>query len=357
MANRGGTEVATLRTIKLLNQKGLTVYLGSNDGPLVTDIKPYLEDRVKLDFHSSFLDRFSSFLRLIYYIRKKKIDVIHCQMAKPVIWCILARLFSHKINIVWHSRGLYSSTYKFVCPLFDFFNVTAVGNSIKEMEKLIRYGYQKNRVFYCYNPLPKIEENNFSISLGQSSCLENKCVNLVSVSRLAPERNVHFLLSVAKALKERGIDFSLNIIGGGTEYYSLEKSIEQLKLGGHVNLINELGFSAVCSYYFSSDISLSPINLKGDDGAGVGNNNIEAGLFGLPCVAFDSCAVSEVIIDGVTGYCIPVGDNDFFIKRVIDLIEDKEQRCRLGNNMKEHVLKLCGDDDVFGKLMQAYSRV
>jgi glycosyltransferase involved in cell wall biosynthesis len=57
----------------------------------------------------------------------------------------------------------------------------------------------------------------------------------------------------------------------------------------------------------------------------------EAMFFGLPCVASDIFAMSEMIVDGETGYLIPPENPEALTRRLELLLIDSEQRLRLGD--------------------------
>jgi alpha-maltose-1-phosphate synthase len=57
----------------------------------------------------------------------------------------------------------------------------------------------------------------------------------------------------------------------------------------------------------------------------------EAMFFGLPCVASDIFAMSEMIIDGETGYLVPSEDVAALAMRLELLLLDRERRLRIGN--------------------------
>jgi glycosyltransferase involved in cell wall biosynthesis len=57
----------------------------------------------------------------------------------------------------------------------------------------------------------------------------------------------------------------------------------------------------------------------------------EAMFFGLPCVASDIFAMSEMIIDGETGYLVPPEDVAALAMRLEILLLDRERRLRFGN--------------------------
>ena len=65
---------------------------------------------------------------------------------------------------------------------------------------------------------------------------------------------------------------------------------------------------------------------------------IEAMSHGVPCIAFDSAeGARELIQSGKNGYLIKNRSYAAFIKKVSDLIDNKEERKRIGKVSKEGV--------------------
>jgi len=57
---------------------------------------------------------------------------------------------------------------------------------------------------------------------------------------------------------------------------------------------------------------------------------MEAAASGLPTVGFDVPGVREAVIDGQTGYLVPVKDSQTMAKRVAELLHDDEKRSQMG---------------------------
>jgi glycosyltransferase involved in cell wall biosynthesis len=64
---------------------------------------------------------------------------------------------------------------------------------------------------------------------------------------------------------------------------------------------------------------------------------IEAAASGIPIVATDVGGVSELVIDGVTGFLAPVGDVDGLVSAATKLIDDPELAARMGAAARTHV--------------------
>jgi len=64
--------------------------------------------------------------------------------------------------------------------------------------------------------------------------------------------------------------------------------------------------------------------------------------------------ISEMVITGQTGYCIPFGDDEAFIEAVDKLIKHPELRSQMGKALHKHVETLCSDDEIYRTTMAAY---
>ena len=63
-------------------------------------------------------------------------------------------------------------------------------------------------------------------------------------------------------------------------------------------------------------------------------NILAAASYGMPAAAFDSGAVSEVIRDGVTGFCVPYGDVEAAVVSLSRLVENRAMVSEMGVNAR-----------------------
>lgn len=64
---------------------------------------------------------------------------------------------------------------------------------------------------------------------------------------------------------------------------------------------------------------------------GIGTALVEGMALRIPAVAFDAGGVREIIVDGVSGLLVPVGDDQRFAEAVASLVADPSRRRALGN--------------------------
>jgi glycosyltransferase involved in cell wall biosynthesis len=67
---------------------------------------------------------------------------------------------------------------------------------------------------------------------------------------------------------------------------------------------------------------------------------IEAGMLGIPAVAYAVGGVPEVVVDGLTGRLVPGGDVDRATARVLELLTDAEARRAMGVVAQERYISL-----------------
>ena len=345
MSGLGGTEHAAFRLGKLLNSHGHDVVLASSDGPLVADAKKIGIRWYNIDFYGGKLSYFKGMTAYVKMLKTEKPDIIHCQMARIVPACAgAAKIASPKAKVFYHARGLDPETYPKIAKLFDRLGVYIIGNCKHEREKLIRHGFPAERTAYTYNALPEQHD-------GPDKTPRDE-VMLGTLSRLDSVRAVNLAIDFLKVLLDRGLPVRLSVAGIGEESDNLKAQAERLGLADKVIFLG--GVRDLSAYFREVDILLNTPVLIGDHGAGVGNNILEAGLYETPVVTYDAAGVSEMVIDGKTGYCVPFEDKERFADAVTDLVRNPSLRRQMGKALHDHVTALCSDDEIYHTTMAAY---
>ena len=345
MSGLGGTEHAAFRLGKLLNSHGHDVVLASSDGPLVADAKKIGIRWYNIDFYGGKLSYFKGMTAYVKMLKTEKPDIIHCQMARIVPACaVAAKIASPKAKVFYHARGLDPETYPKIAKLFDRLGVYIIGNCKHEREKLIRLGFPAERTAYTYNALPEQHD-------GPDKTPRDE-VMLGTLSRLDSVRAVNLAIDFLKVLLDRGLPVRLSVAGIGEESDNLKAQAERLGLADKVIFLG--GVRDLSAYFREVDILLNTPVLIGDHGAGVGNNILEAGLYETPVVTYDAAGVSEMVIDGKTGYCVPFEDKERFADAVTDLVRNPSLRRQMGKALHDHVTALCSDDEIYHTTMAAY---
>jgi len=155
----------------------------------------------------------------------------------------------------------------------------------------------------------------------------SRAKTIVTVGRLEKQKNHSLLIKAFKAIKKIHPDYQLIIFGEGSQRESLEKLIDDLNLKDDVFLpgnkknIREMIINASL-FILSSDFE------------GMPNALMEALVLGIPSIATDCpCGGPEMLIkDGENGILFPVGDEKELVKKILDVIENKELSKKLSYN-------------------------
>ena len=132
------------------------------------------------------------------------------------------------------------------------------------------------------------------------------------VGRVAVEKDLHLVAMAYRRLREIRSDAHLVIIGDGP--YRAE--LEQLLDGLPVTFTGFLDGDELPRAIASADVKLFPSTTDT-----WGNAPLEAQACGLPVIVSDVGGPAELMLDGVTGYCIPGHDADALYTAMVRLLD------------------------------------
>jgi glycosyltransferase involved in cell wall biosynthesis len=151
-----------------------------------------------------------------------------------------------------------------------------------------------------------------------------------AVGRLWPQKRVKDLIWAADLLKSTRDDTHLLIIGDGPQRWRLERFREQNQITDRVHFLGE-----------RSDVQRILPNLDAlwlaSEYEGQSNSVLEAMAAGIPVIATDIAGNRDLVVDGETGYLVPLGERFEFTRRTHWLLEDAELRQRLGAAGRERI--------------------
>ena len=150
-------------------------------------------------------------------------------------------------------------------------------------------------------------------------------VRLVAVGALVAEKGMDVAIGSIAELPEA----ELVVLGAGPERDRLERLARQ-RCPGRVRFLGSV--PDVPRHLASADAML----LASRGGDSMPAVLIEAGFAGLPAVSTDVGAISDVVLDGVTGFVVARDDHVGFDAAVRRLVEDEALRSRFGTAAREH---------------------
>lgn len=269
--------------------------------------------------------------KLVKYIKNKKIEVIvACGALYFPLVLIAARIARIKVVCWEHISPIVNHDYKFQMQARMFGTRYCDCNVVLTKEAL--NWYRQNAVYkkiiQIYNPVDPI-----AVSMGQKQSYNINSKKIVSVGRLAYQKNFSRLIDIAKIVISRHPDWTWDIYGEGDERINLENKIlaygldKNVFLKGQVNNIyskyNEYSMIVMTSRYEGFPMVL-----------------LEAAAFGLPMVSFDiKTGPNEIIHNNFNGFICDKNRDDEMIETIVNLIENPINRITLSENCKKTALE------------------
>jgi len=172
---------------------------------------------------------------------------------------------------------------------------------------------------------------------------------MLSVSRLAPEKNLELALAVLALVQKRFPDTGLVIVGSGPEEKVLKLKVKSLKLEGAVEFAGWQ--DDLSSFYKTADAFIQTSLFEG-----YGLSLVEAGLSGLPVVT-TSVGIALELEHNRDAYIYPPSYPELLAQGVTDLIENSQKRENLRTNLK-HTLehKLLSKADYMAKIKEHWEK-
>ncbi|HEY3257542.1 MAG TPA: glycosyltransferase family 4 protein [Gemmatimonadaceae bacterium] len=169
-------------------------------------------------------------------------------------------------------------------------------------------------------------------------------LRLLSVGRLVEAKGFRYLLMACRALHDRGLDFTCQIIGGPQDpddtvtWVELRKLHSSLRLESIVCFTGPASFSDILSAYRHADLFVLPC-IRARDGSHdvTPNTLIEAMAMSLPVISTTSGAIPEIVDHEMNGLLVPPADERALADTIERLIRDSSLRQRLGEAARRKV--------------------
>ena len=164
----------------------------------------------------------------------------------------------------------------------------------------------------------------------------NDEIVLISVGRLAPEKNWDTLLQAFARLHEEYPEVRLVLIGDGPARQSLEGLAAELAIGDRVTFTGSVPFEEIPRYLKAADIFAFASVTETQ-----GLVTIEAMAAGLPVVAVDGPGTRDIVEHGKQGFLVK-NDPEALAKGLRKLLADSQRTKRFSN----HALKKAKTFDI-----------
>ncbi len=295
------------------------------------------------------------FVRLIFFIKRNKIDIIHAHGKGAGIYARLAKVFTTNTYLVYTLHGLHIANYTKSMKSFYIFLERILGKltnlfiNVSNGEKKVCVDsklFNASKSIVIYNAIEN-DENNYPAKddLRTKLNLPVDRFLIISVIRFNPQKNITAILEIAQKLSDDN-NFMFLIIGDGEEKLSIGKKISENKIDN----VKLLGYQKnVSEYLLATDLYLSTSLWEG-----LPYSLIEATRAGIPIVASDVVGNNEVVFDKHNGYLFRVDDIDSAAHMLRELRDSNKTLETFGQNSKKVFKEYFMLNRMINKLEEVY---
>ncbi len=338
----GGAQTLLLDLAKYCKEANNEVIVAAfRDGKLSDNLT---ENGIKsVILGESFFDLIACF-RLIRLINDFKPDIVHSHLFRATAWTRFAKVFClNSFKLITTVHGTETEAYhkieRFMQPLSDFilfpsrFLYEWYSDSIKKLDS------DSYKVIYPGTTIDKARayQPQTHIIIG-------------TLSRLHQIKGIDILLEATKILKEKNLNFELEICGGGKDKEQLEIQTQKLGLENICHFIDDIPQKS--SYLEKLSIFAAPSRKEA-----FGINICEAMERSLPVAATKVGGIPEVIENNVSGILCEQDNPKELADNLEFLIKNEEIRKKLGENGRKKVEKLFNRKKAMEEHIELYKKM
>jgi glycosyltransferase involved in cell wall biosynthesis len=306
-------------------------------------------------FSKNDLPKFLYCIFLTYYkIRKMNISLVHSNDMNSHNYGIIAAKLAN-VPIVAHVRiALTNMRPKNRAILNKADVVIAVSSTLKN--NLVELGIKKQRIRVIGN---FIEPSNFQnvqgIRIRNEFSLDDSYI-IGNVGRLFfGWKRYDLFFEVCKKVLETFPKTKIMLVGAPLNNDS--SIVDKMK-----KMAQDIGvFDNLIITGFREDIpdimNCMDVFVLSSIGEGFGRVIVESLSVGTPVVAFDDCGQRDIIIDGINGFLVPIGDTNTMAERVCQILKDPKLKKKLGEEGKRIAKEKFSKKVLLKKLMNIYEEL
>ena len=271
-------------------------------------------------------------------------DVVHIATEGPLGWSALQAAKVLKLPVTSDFRTNFQSYSKhygvgwlrkpIVAYLRKFHNATActMVPTRELMRTLSQNGFANLKVVSrgVDTKLFNIAKRDTSLRSSWGATDDTKV--LISVGRMAREKNLDQVLKAYEALQVTGQAFKLVMVGDGPLKEQFQKRYPEIIFPGMLSQSN------LAAYYASSDLFIFPSQTET-----FGNVTLEALASGIPVLAFDCAAARDWVQTGVNGWLVAENNPEGFAAQAVAIFNSKDLLDQITQSTRQQVVHLDWD--------------
>ena len=271
-------------------------------------------------------------------------DVVHIATEGPLGWSALQAAKVLKLPVTSDFRTNFQSYSKhygvgwlrkpIVAYLRKFHNATActMVPTRELMRTLSENGFANLKVVSRGVDTKLFNISKRDTSLRSSWGATDNTKVLISVGRMAPEKNLDQVLKTYEALKVTGQAFKLVMVGDGPLKEQFQNRYPEIIFPGMLSQPN------LAAYYASSDLFIFPSQTET-----FGNVTLEALASGIPVLAFDCAAARDWVQTGINGWLVAENNPEGFAAQAVNVFNSKDLLGQITLSTRQQVVHLDWD--------------
>lgn len=268
-------------------------------------------------------------------------DVVHIATEGPLGWSALQAAKVLKLPVTSDFRTNFQSYSKhygigwlrkpIVAYLRKFHNATACTmvptNELKQ--SLSENGFLNLKVVARGVDTQLFNQYKRDLNLRNSWGADDDTKVLISVGRMAPEKNLDQVLNAFEALSWMKDRVKLVMVGDGPLREQFQQRFPDIIFPGM------LAQKDLAVYYASSDLFVFPSQTET-----FGNVTLEALASGIPVLAFDCAAARDWVESGVNGWLVPEIQPERFALQAVEIFKSSGVLEQVTRNTRQHQVHL-----------------
>jgi glycosyltransferase involved in cell wall biosynthesis len=254
-----------------------------------------------------------------YLLRKRQSDELHAHFADraATVALVVGRLLGQP-----YSMSIHAGADIYVKPVLLREKVLAA----RHVATCTRYNKLHVESIVGYDLSYKISHIHHGLDLTKYHPVQRTASGsplILSVGQLARRKGFAELIQACRCLKDRGYDFTCEIVGGGAQRVELERLIADLELAETVTLRGALSHEEVIARYCHATLFvLACLQAVDGDRDGFPNVLAEAMAMQVPVISTDISAIPELLEDQVNGLLVLSEDVGALANAVARLLDN-----------------------------------
>lgn len=352
-AGKAGTEKYILNLVKYLADKDVKCYFAYNEGGLLSEQMnemgiPSFQLEMKNPFDMKAAKKIAKFCR------DEKIDIIHTQYPRENYIALIAKKMGSGAKVIYtchltlHPPKIWALMNKVMLRNND--RIISVCNNGKDI--LAANGAPKDKIEVIFNGVDKIYEEKDRTKLDELG-IDRESFVFITLSRLAPEKGLHFLIRSCRCLKKMtDRPFACIIAGDGAMRGEFEEFIKMQEVEKEVKL---LGFrSDAPELLAASDVFVNSASCNEALSFAI----LEGMSHTLPVIATNIGGNGDIVNDkNGCGILTEYDDDEKMAEAMLRMMEDKDFYNKCSENAIQCVKTTFSLQKVLGDTLNIYKEI